>query len=153
MLEEKNSESLIAGGAGGVTGGGTVTVMRASATVFPPGPAARAMYVVDVCGLTVRLPEASTVPTPLSIVTPVAFVELQESVAESPLSIADGDTFSEIVGAGVGGAGGGGGVSFAAAGGGAGVCFLQLVPESIKAVRTMTAAANRYNELLIAESP
>jgi hypothetical protein len=50
----------------------------------------------------IRLPDGSTVPTPLSIVTPVAFDEFHDSVVDWPFSIADGEALSEIVGAGGG---------------------------------------------------
>ncbi len=152
MLWEKNSESLIAGGGGGVASGGAVTVTRASATALPPGPVALAMKVVDTEGPMVRLPEASTVPTPLSIVTVVALEEFQERVVDCPLSIADGDALREIVGAGAGGAGGGGGVSLATGGGGAVTFFPQPAPETSKASST-AAAASAYNDLLITVSP
>ena len=153
MLLEKNSESLIAGAGGGVAGGGTVTVTLASATAFPPGPVARAMYVVEADGLTVRLPEGSTVPTPLSMVTPVAFDEFHESVVDWPRSIADGDALRETVGAGDGAGGGGGGASFVAVGGGVGAFFAQPVPEITNANRTIAAATSVDNDLLIEISP
>jgi hypothetical protein len=97
----------------------------------------------------VRLPDASTVPTPLSIVTPVAFEEFHESVVDCPFSIADGDALREMVGVGDGGgAGAGGGSTFAAAGTGA-AFFAQPVPEMSKASRTIDATAIMYNALLI----
>jgi hypothetical protein len=83
----------------------------------------------------VRLPEASTVPMPLSMMTPVAFAELQESVADCPFSIADGDTFKEIVAGGGGGAVGVGGGAFASVGAGAGAFFAHPVPEMSTASR------------------
>jgi hypothetical protein len=60
----------------------------------PPGPVAFATYVVDSEGRTVRLPEGSTVPTPLSITTLVALEEFQERFVELPFSIAAGETLN-----------------------------------------------------------
>ena len=79
---------------------------------------------MDAEGLTLRLPEDATVPTPLSITTLVASEELHERVVEFPLTIAVGEALNEMVGAGISGfGGGGGGSSFTGAGGG-GVTFL-----------------------------
>jgi hypothetical protein len=69
--------------------------------------------VVDACGVTLRLPDAATVPMPWLIVTLAAFVVLHVSVAVWPLVIDAGDAPSVAVGTdgGGGGGGGGGGVS------------------------------------------
>jgi hypothetical protein len=106
--------------------------------------------VVEAAGLTFLLPDGSTVPMPLSIVTPVAFEEFHESVVDCPFSIAEGDALREIVGAGGGGEGGGGGGStFAAAAGAGATFFAQPVPEMNKASRTIAAAVSLYSDLLI----
>ena len=98
----------------------------------------------------VRLPEASTVPIPLSIVTLAAFAELQEIVVDCPFSIADGDAVREMVGDGEGGGDGneGGSSAFVAAGVAAVGFFAQPVPEISKADR-MIAVASMYGDLLI----
>ena len=141
----------MAGGSGRLTPAGAVTVTLVSATALPPGPVALAMYVVDAEGLTVRLPDASTVPTPLSIVTPVALEEFQESVVDWPLSMAAGDALREMVGAGEVGAGAGGAGAVETGGGvGFGGFFAQPVPETSKASRTTAAIASVYNDLRIA---
>ena len=150
---EKNSESLIAGIGGGVAAEGAVTVTLASATALPPGPVALAMYVADDIGRTVRVPEGSTVPRPLSIVTPVAFDELHVRIVDWPLSIADGDALREMVGAGAGGIDVAGGACVDAAGGGAGAFFAQPEPDTSRARRTIAATASVYHDLLIALSP
>jgi hypothetical protein len=81
-------------------------------------------------------------------------VELQEIVADCPLSIADGDALREIAGAGDAGAGcDDGAASFVAAGVGVGAFFAQPVPEMIKAIRTVAATASLHKDLLIAVSP
>jgi hypothetical protein len=104
---------------------------------------------VETEGLTARLPDASTVPTPLSIVTPVAFVELQESVVDCPFSIADGDALREIVADGGGGGGGGGGGALASTGAGAGGFFAHPIPEMSKASRIAAEVASKYTDFLI----
>ena len=145
----KISASVSVGGAGGGGGGGgIVTVTRASATALPPAPVAFAVYVVEVVGATDRLPDGSTVPTPLSMVTPVAFEEFQESVVELPFSIAAGDALREIVGAGGGGGGGGGCSTTLGAGVGA-TFFLQPVPKTSMASKAIATTASMYGDLLI----
>jgi hypothetical protein len=47
--------------------------MRAVSVADPPGPIAVAVYVTEEVGLTERLPDAATSPTPGVIVTLVAF--------------------------------------------------------------------------------
>jgi hypothetical protein len=89
----------------------------------------------------------------LSIVTPVAFDEFQVSVVDWPLSIADGDALRDIVAAGAAGVDAGGGVAVVTGGGVAFAGFLQPVPETNKASRTIAAAASVYNDLLIVVSP
>jgi hypothetical protein len=61
-----------------------------------------AVYVVVALGVTSTVPEAAgeTVPAPLSIVTVVAFLLLQVSVAFWPAMIEAGETVSVSVGAG-----------------------------------------------------
>jgi hypothetical protein len=88
--------------------------------------------------LTVRLPEGSTVPTPLSIVTLVAFEVFQDKVVDCPASIAEGEALRDIAGDGGGGGGGGGGGSVFATGGGGATFLAQPVPEITK---TSTAVA------------
>lgn len=144
-LEEKNSLSLMLRGGAGLGGGGAVTVTRASAVAFPPGPVALAVYVVEVVGLTERLPEGSTLPKPPSIDTDVAFADCHDRVDDCPCSIADGDAESRIVGEGGGGVGGG--VSVFSTGGGAGAVFLQLTPK--KDMPTISSTARAYVDLLI----
>jgi len=100
------------------------------------------MYVVETEGLTSRLPEGSTVPSPLSMVTPVAFVEVHERRDDSPFSIAAGVAVSEIVGAAGGGASGRR-VSTAAGGGVGCTFFLQAEAEMSRAMMTVIAAENR----------
>jgi len=139
-------------GGGGVTGGGAVTVTRVSALVLPPGPDARAVYVVELDGATVRLPEASTVPRPLSIVTVVALVEFQDSVEDCPCSMVDGEAESLIVGA-AGGRAGGGVSTFGGGGGGGVTVFLQAVPVITMIVSKISAAASIYRERLILVPP
>ncbi len=124
MFCSKNNASLTVGFTVGMTAGcGAVTVTLAWATVFPPAPVALAWYVVEADGLTVRFPEDSTVPTPLSIVTFVALLEVHERVVDCPASIASGDTVRETVGAGAT-ASGGAGVSVLVGAGGGGATFL-----------------------------
>jgi hypothetical protein len=88
----------------------------------------------------VRLPEGSTVPTPLSIVTLVALDEFHDRVVDCPASIAEGEALREIVGDG-GGGGGGGGSVFAAAGAGV-TFFAQPVPEITKTSATVAKISN-----------
>jgi hypothetical protein len=83
IFASKNAVSEI-DGSGGITAVGAVTVTLVSARALPPGPFARAEYVVEAEGLTVRLPVASTVPIPLSMFTLVALDVLQVIVADSP---------------------------------------------------------------------
>jgi hypothetical protein len=97
--------------------------------------------VVEADGLTVRLPEGWTVPTPLSIATLVAFEEFQERVVDCPVSIAEGEVLREIVGDGGGGGGGGGGSVFATGGGGA-TFLAQPVPEITKTSTTIAITSS-----------
>jgi hypothetical protein len=71
---------------------------------------------MEAAGVTCRLPVASTVPIPPSIVILVASVELHFSVEACPLVIVEGEASKEIVGAGADGLEGAG-----AAGGADGV--------------------------------
>ena len=95
-----------------------------------------------------RLPEGSTVPMPLSMVTPVAFDDFQESVADCPCSIAEGDALSVIIGSGAGGASGGAGAS-GAEGVGCGAFFAHPTPEMSNASRMDVSKAGTYLDLLI----
>jgi hypothetical protein len=88
------------------------------------------------------------------MLTLAALDEFQESVVDCPLSIADGDALNVMVGAGAGGVDAGGGASLVTgAGGVTGLRFLQPVPETSMASRTIAAVASIYNDLLIAMSP
>src|SRR5438105_7935942 len=69
------------GGPGGPTG---VTFTMALPVAFPKVPVAVALYVVVAAGVTVTAPFAGCAPTPLSILTDVAFVVAQESVELCP---------------------------------------------------------------------
>jgi hypothetical protein len=128
-----------------------VTVIRVSAFAVPPGPVARAVYVVELPGDTLRLPEGSTVPIPPSIVTLVAFLAFHESVDDWPFSMVEGEAESEIVGAA--GAGAGGGASIFAAGGGGVTFFLQPLPASAMLTRTNVRMASVYTDFLMRIRP
>ena len=52
--------------------------------IAPPGPVAVAVNVSEVFASMETLPLRATVPTPLSMLTLVAFVVLHVSVAEAP---------------------------------------------------------------------
>jgi hypothetical protein len=69
------------------------------AVADPPSPLAVAVYVVVVAGVTVVVPDEATVPTPLSIATDFAFVELHVRVAGCPAVIDAGATVNVMVGA------------------------------------------------------
>jgi hypothetical protein len=116
--------------------------------VVPPGPVARAVYVVEVDGLTERLPVASTVPIPLSMAIEVVFDDLHVKVEDCPCSIDDGEAERVMVGTGGGGAGGG--VSTFGGGGGGGVTFF-LHPDPVTAIsaRKTSTTASVYRDLLI----
>lgn len=43
------------------------TVMRAEASLVPPGPLATSVYVVDPLGVTEREPEAGSMPSPAMV--------------------------------------------------------------------------------------
>jgi hypothetical protein len=73
-------------------------VTRAVAFAEPPGPLAVMVYVVEAEGVTFVEPSAVTVPTSGAMVSCVAFVEVQLSVDESPLSMEDGSAESVTVG-------------------------------------------------------
>ena len=92
-------------------------------------------------GVTVRVPEGSTVPTPLLIVTLVALEEFHDNVVDCPVSIAEGEALKEIVGVGGGGGGGGGGASVFGAGAGV-TFFAQPVPEITKTSATVARISN-----------
>jgi len=66
----------------------TVTVTLA--VLYPAAFVAVIVYVVVTVGFTVRLPITSTVPTPWSMLAPVAFAVPQLNVAESPAVIVPG---------------------------------------------------------------
>jgi len=108
----------------------------------------------DDAGLMDRLPDGSTVPMPLSMVTLVAFDEFHERVVDCPFSMAAGETAREIVGAG---ADGWDGVCVVAvlvtAGVWGGTFLLQPAPEISKASNVIERAVCRYREVLIAVTP
>jgi hypothetical protein len=86
----------------------------------------------------------------LSIVTPVAFDDFHVRVEDCPFSIAEGETLSETVGAAAGGAGGWGASAFlSGAGVGVATFFLQPVPETNNASKTIAAAVSVYHDLFI----
>ena len=60
--------------------GRLLTVTVAWLLSVPPGPTAVSVYVVVATGLTVVEPDSGLLPTPLSMVTDVAFVVFQTSV-------------------------------------------------------------------------
>ena len=103
---------------------------------------------MDKLGLMDRRPEDSTVPTPLSIVTPVAFDDFHVRVVDCPCSIAEGDALRVIIGSGEGGASGGADVS-GAVGGGAGAFFAHPTPETSNASIMVANTAGTYLDLLI----
>jgi hypothetical protein len=92
-----------------------------------------------VVGLTLRLPDGSTLPIPPSIVTPVALPVFHEIVADCPRSIVEGETERFIVGEG-GGGGGGASTVGVTAGGGA-TFFLHAVPVSAITTTSITMAS------------
>jgi hypothetical protein len=109
----------------------------------------------DDAGLMERLPDGSTVPMPLSIVTLVAFDEFQERVVDCPFSMAAGETAREIVGAGADGWDGVCVVAVLVTTGGWGGTFLPLHPaaEISEASNVIERAACRYREVFIAVTP
>ena len=66
----------------------------------PPGPVAVSVYVVVEAGLTLAVPDAGLLPTPLSIEIDVALVLDQASVEDWPALIDVGDAEKVAVGAG-----------------------------------------------------
>jgi hypothetical protein len=119
---------------------GAFTVSVALAFVEPPGPLAVISYVVVWVGLTFTLPFAASVPEPTDglIVTEVAFVEVQVSVAPVPPAVmVDGFTARVTVGAG----------------GGGGVLFALLAPHPARTVmkvrtRTRTRILSRNSDVI-----
>lgn len=83
----------------GLTPGTTVTV--AAPTAVPPGPVAVPVKFVVAVSLPVQEPAKATAPTPLSIVTEVALVDVHVSVTSWPKVAVLGLTCSVIVGAGL----------------------------------------------------
>jgi hypothetical protein len=83
----------------GLTPGTTVTV--AAPTAVPPGPVAVPVKLVVAVSLPVQEPARATAPTPLSIVTEVALVDVHVSVTNWPKVAVLGLTCSAIVGAGL----------------------------------------------------
>ena len=90
---------------------------------------------VDPLGVTWRVPLVSTAPIP-SMLTSVAFVVCQVSVADWPLSIVAGVADSVAVGAGGGGGGGGGG----------GATFLWHAPRNMTVPSMNTRVAHFFVE-------
>src|SRR5581483_465716 len=121
------SELCVGGGGGG---GGAFTVTRAVAVCVPPAPFAVSVYVVESVGVTCCEPFGCTAPTPLSMLTSVAFVVCQVSVVDAPLSTVSGLAVSDAVGASGGGGGGGGG----------GTVFLWHAPRKMIAPSASTKA-------------
>jgi hypothetical protein len=80
--------------------GPLLTVTVAWLVNVPPGPVAVSVYVVVCSGWTMVDPESGCEPTPLSIVTVVAFVVFQISVEFWPAETVLGVAENEIVGAG-----------------------------------------------------
>src|SRR5579884_1822837 len=93
-------------GWGGGGGGGASTVTRTLASAEPPGPLAVMVYVVESDGVTFVEPSGATAPTSGAIVSDVAFVEDQFSVAASPFLIEVGLACNVTVGRAGGGGGG-----------------------------------------------
>src|SRR3954468_5800209 len=81
--------------------GPALTVTVAWLVSVPPGPIAVSVYVVVTVGCTEVEPESGCEPTPLSMVTVVAFVVVQTSDEFCPEAIVPGVAENEIVGAGV----------------------------------------------------
>src|SRR5208337_5006531 len=107
-----NSSSSLGPAGGDAGGGGTVTVTRAEADSFPPGPFAYSVYVVESDGVTCSDPFGCRDPI-VSVVIPIAsmlisfaFAVSHVRVADWPFSIIAGLTVSEAVGAAGGGGGG-----------------------------------------------
>jgi hypothetical protein len=113
-----NSSSSL-GPAGVAGGGGTVTVTRAEADSFPPGPFAYRVYVVESDGATCSDPLGCWGPSvwvvipSASMLISFAFAVSHVRVVDWPFSIASGLTVSEAVGAAGGGGGGAVEVTFA----------------------------------------
>jgi hypothetical protein len=78
-------------------GGPFVTETVVLAVALPPSPDALIVYVVVLAGVTLMLPDVSTLPTE-SKVAVVAFVEVQLNVALSPWMTAGGCAVSVTVG-------------------------------------------------------
>lgn len=105
----------------------------------PPAPVAVNVYVVELVGVTERLPLDCTVPTPPSIETSVALVTLQRSVADSPRPIRLGSAVKlPILGFAGGGAGAGATAAGAGAGGGATGTFLWHAAPNSRSTPTKT---------------
>jgi hypothetical protein len=98
--------------------------------------------VVEVAGLMALLPAASTVPTPPSIVTAVAFVVFQVMVDDWPRSMVEGDADRSMVGAACEVAVGGAASVRLAAGGGVTFFFEQLAPKTAIATRRTPRTAD-----------
>jgi hypothetical protein len=80
--------------------------------------------------------------------------EFQERVVERPVSIAAGETFNEMVGAGISGSGGGGGGGSSTGGGGGGATFLaHPIPDIIKAAMRNAKETSVVVDLRMAASP
>src|SRR3954466_6457792 len=75
-----------------------MTVIVACDVDVPPGPTAVSVKVVVPTGVTLVEPLFGREPRPLSIVTEVAFVTAQVSVADWPTAINVGDAVNEILG-------------------------------------------------------
>src|SRR5947209_8656142 len=98
---ENNCSSLAVGCCGGGGGGGgAFTVTRAVAVCVPPSPFAVNVYVVESDGLTCCEPFGCTAPTPLSMLTSVAFVVCHVSVVDCPLLTVSGLALKDAVGCG-----------------------------------------------------
>src|SRR5712664_3578270 len=80
--------------------GPALTVTVAWLVSVPPGPIAVSVYVVVTVGCTEVEPESGCDPTPLSMVTVVAFVVVQTSDELCPEAIVLGVAENEIVGGG-----------------------------------------------------
>ncbi|MGC1582588.1 MAG: hypothetical protein WA766_13960, partial [Candidatus Acidiferrales bacterium] len=120
--------SRLALGAGGGASVGAFTVTRTLAVAEPPGPLAVTWYEVETVGVTGVEPSGATRPTSGAMVKSVAFVELQDSVTESPGLMLVADAL--IVTVGCAGAGAG-----AVVGGSAPTCFLHPLATNTSATK------------------
>lgn len=73
-----------------IVGDDATTVSSACSAIVPPGPVAVAVNVCEALAVIVSDPAAATFPTPLLIVTVVAFVELQVRIADPPCGTLSG---------------------------------------------------------------